>query len=111
MPLRLPKTTTIFHTSSPRITRTTPQFQLQQSFHTTPIRPIKEDADRSPQEIENKKNEQIEKQKKGEGEWHESLASAGESNIAADKEHVKDHEDHIEDLQKETAKDAENGKI
>jgi hypothetical protein len=80
------------------------------SFHLTPIRRLKEDGDRSPQELENKKQEQIDKQKRGEGEWHEGLASSGESNVKADQEKVHDHEDHIEDLQQETASDAEKGK-
>ena len=38
-------------------------------------------------------------------------ASEGESNIAADKQQVKDHDEHMEELQKETAKKGEQGKI
>lgn len=63
----------------------------------------KEDKDRSPEEVERVKQEQIEKQRKGQGHWHEELASAGESSIAADRQNVKDHGEHMEDLQKETA--------
>lgn len=64
---------------------------------------IREDADRSPDELEKTKQDQIKKQERGEGHWHEELASAGEANIAADKENVDDHGDHMEQLQKETA--------
>ena len=75
---------------------------------------LKEDADRSPQELENLKNDQVKKQEKGEGHWHEGLASNSESAIAADKGEPADHDEHMEDLQKETAgqaeKDHEHGK-
>jgi len=64
---------------------------------------LKEDGDRSAEELDAKKHEQIQKQKDGKGEWHESLASSSESGIAADKEKVHDHDEHMEDLQKETA--------
>ncbi|KAK3079993.1 hypothetical protein LTS18_003422 [Coniosporium uncinatum] len=93
---------------------------LQQSNHRT-IRPlsstsslrIKEDAgDRSPEHVEAMKQEQLRKQEKGEGEWHEELASGGESAIKADREGVKggDHEEHMEELQKMTAESAEKEK-
>ena len=39
----------------------------------TPIHRIKETADRGPQELEQKKQEQLKKQKEGKGEWHEEL--------------------------------------
>lgn len=64
---------------------------------------LKEDGNRSGEELNKTKHEQIEKQKKGEGHWHEELASAGEANITADKDKVDDHDSHIEDLQKQTA--------
>ncbi|KAK4996148.1 hypothetical protein LTR66_004174 [Elasticomyces elasticus] len=72
-------------------------FSLSSTLH------IKEGADRNPEELDKIKREQIDKQKKGEGHWHEELASEGESNIAADKENVDDHGKHMEDLQKQTA--------
>jgi hypothetical protein len=72
---------------------------------------LKEDADRSPEQIEKKKQEQLKKQEKGGGEWHESLASSSESHIAADKEHVNDHDDHMSKLQEETKKKGEKGEI
>lgn len=83
--------------------------------NTTTVRPfsalprlyIKEDGDRSPEELDRIKHEQIEKQKRGDGHWHEELASSGEANVAADKEKVHDHEDHMEDLQKQSAEQAE----
>lgn len=75
---------------------------------------LKEDGDRSGEELDKKKHEQIEKQKQGKGHWHEELASSGEANVTADKEKVHDHDEHIEDLQKETAgqveKDHPHGK-
>lgn len=64
----------------------------------------------SPEEVEQKKNEQIKKQEQGDGEWHESLASSSESHVKADQEKVNDHDEHIEELQKETAKAAEKEK-
>jgi len=84
-----------------------PALQRSATISTSSRLLIKEDADRSPDEIEAKKNEQIQKQKEGKGHWHEELASAGESNIAADKEKVHDHEEHMEDLQKQTAGQAQ----
>lgn len=83
----------------------------RRTFAHTPARKLKEDADRSADEVEKKKHESVDKAKRGEGEWHESLASAGESNIAADKHDVEDHDKHMEDLQKETANKSENGEI
>jgi len=77
------------------------------SFTTTPRTLIKEDASRDGEELDRKKHEQIEKQKQGKGHWHEELASAGEANISADKEQVNNHDDHMEDLQKQTAGQAE----
>lgn len=64
---------------------------------------LKEDANRSPEETERIKQEQLQKQKEGKGHWHEGLASSSESHIAADKENINDHDQHINDLQKETA--------
>lgn len=72
-------------------------------FSTQTRMQIKEDAERSPEELERIKQEQLKKQEKGEGHWHEELASSGEASIAADKQNVNDHEEHMEDLQKETA--------
>lgn len=75
---------------------------------------LKEDKHQDPEELDRIKHEQIEKQKKGEGHWHEELASGSESHLKADKEEPEDHSEHMEDLQKETAdkheKDHEHGK-
>jgi len=79
------------------------------TFSTSSRLSIKEDGNRSPEELEAKKNEQIQKQKDGKGHWHEELASAGEASIAADKDahKVDDHDSHMEDLQKQTAGQAQ----
>jgi hypothetical protein len=74
---------------------------------TTPLLRIKEDANRSPEELEKIKQDQLKDQKQGKGQWNEKLASAGEASIAADKENVKDHDGHMEELQKQTAGQAE----
>ncbi|KAK3678599.1 hypothetical protein LTR78_001897 [Recurvomyces mirabilis] len=80
---------------------------VARSFSIAPQLRLKEDGDRSAEELEKKKQQQLQKQRDGKAEWHESLASAGESNIAADKEKVNDHGKHMEDLQKETASQSE----
>jgi hypothetical protein len=72
---------------------------------------IKEDANRSPEQVEQAKQEQLKEQKEGKGRWREELASHGESNIAADKESVNDHDKHMADLQKEGAKKGEKGEL
>lgn len=64
---------------------------------------LKEDAARSPEETDRVKQEQLQKQKEGKGHWHEELASQSESHVAADREKVSDHKQHLSDLQKETA--------
>lgn len=61
------------------------------------------DKDPSPQANEDLKQQQLRKQEKGEGYRHEGLGSQSENQVAADKENVSDHKEHIEDLQKETA--------
>jgi hypothetical protein len=72
---------------------------------------IKEDADRTPEQLEQAKQDQLKEQKEGKGRWREDLASHGESNIAADKESVNDHDKHMEELQKDGAKKGEEGKL
>jgi len=108
MPLRLLITSRTF---LPRLRASVPQLAQYRSFTVANRRYLKEDADRSGEEIEATKQEQLDKQKRGEGHWHEGLASSGESNVKADKEHVEDHDEHIEDLQKHTEKKAENGEV
>ena len=76
-------------------------------FSTHPCLQVKEDANRSPEELEKTKQEHLQKQKDGKGQWEESLASSGEANIAADKDDISHHGDHIEELQKQTAGKAE----
>lgn len=103
MPFRVP-------TSYLRPARTF-SIPTRRALSTTPHMFIKEDADRSPEQIEKKKEEQLKKQEKGEGHWHEELASSGESNIAADRENVQDHDSHMSDLQQQTAKKGEKGDL
>ena len=64
---------------------------------------LKEDSTKSAEETERIKQEQLKKQKEGKAEWNEELASSSESHVAADKENVNNHDQHIQDLQKETA--------
>ncbi|KAF2755766.1 hypothetical protein EJ05DRAFT_114495 [Pseudovirgaria hyperparasitica] len=69
----------------------------------TPQFRLKEDGNRSPEEIESEKQSQLRKQKEGKGEWHESLASSSEAGVKADQEKVQDHGKHMKKLQEETA--------
>lgn len=73
------------------------------TFTSAPQLRLKEDHARSPEETDRVKHEQIQKQKEGKGHWHEELASQSESHVAADREQVGDHKQHLSDLQKETA--------
>jgi hypothetical protein len=78
---------------------------------TTPRMAIKEDADRSPEQVEQAKQDQLNEQEKGQGRWREDLASHGESNIAADKQEVNDHDKHMKELQQEGKKKGEQGDL
>ena len=78
---------------------------------TTPIQRIKEDADRSPEQVEQAKQDQLKEQKEGKGRWREDLASTGESNIAADKEGVSNHDEHMKELQQEGKEKGEKGEL
>ncbi|KAL1801235.1 hypothetical protein ACET3X_001577 [Alternaria dauci] len=86
-------------------------FTARRTFLSTPTLRIKEDAQRSPEELENAKQEQLKEQERGEGRWREDLASHGESNIAADKQQVDDHDAHIKELQKEGKEKGEKGEM
>lgn len=77
------------------------------TFTASPLRSIKEDASRSPEELEKTKQEQLKAQREGKAQWNENLASAGEASVTADRQNVQDHDKHMEDLQKETAGQAE----
>ncbi|KAJ6199708.1 hypothetical protein J3E72DRAFT_305304 [Bipolaris maydis] len=72
---------------------------------------IKEDADRSSDQIEQAKQDQLKEQKQGQGRWREDLASSGESNIAADRQQVDNHDAHMKELQQEGKKKGEKGEI
>lgn len=83
----------------------------RRSFTTTTRLLIKEDANRTPEQVENAKQEQLKEQREGKGRWREDLASHGESNIAADREKVEDHQSHMGKLQQETKEKGEKGEI
>ncbi|KAK0942059.1 hypothetical protein LTR29_006478 [Friedmanniomyces endolithicus] len=86
----------------------TPALSLsRRPFTALPRLLLKEDSTRTPEELDAKKHEQLDKQKKGENTWDEGLASSSESQIAADKEEVQDHGKHMEELQKQTAGESE----
>jgi hypothetical protein len=91
--------------------RPTPALSTLRAFHTTPRFLIKEDANRTPSELEAAKQDQLKEQKEGKGRWREDLASHGESNIAADKEPVQDHGEHMKELQEKGKKMGEEGKM
>ncbi|ORY10979.1 hypothetical protein BCR34DRAFT_484904 [Clohesyomyces aquaticus] len=91
--------------------RFTPIQTSHRTVSTTARMLLKEDADRSPEHVESRKQEQVDKQKRGEGHWHEELASSGESGVKADREEVEDNDKHMDKLQKETADKGEKGKI
>jgi hypothetical protein len=86
-------------------------FTTRRTFLSSPTLRIKEDADRSPEQVEAAKQEQLREQEKGEGRWREDLASHGESNIAADKQQVNDHDAHMKELQKEGKEKGEKGQM
>jgi hypothetical protein len=83
----------------------------RRTFSTTRHMQIKEDGNRSAQELEQKKQEQLQEQKEGKGRWREDLASSGESNIAADKQKVEDHKSHMQELQEQTKQKGEKGEL
>jgi len=72
---------------------------------------LKEDANRSPEELEAAKQAHLKKQEHGQGQWDKELASKGEESVKADQETVHDHDSHMKDLQKETAKKGESGQL
>jgi hypothetical protein len=103
-PKSLPKTLLPSHLS---LSQRAPQ----RLFQTSSALYLKEDAHRSPSELEGKKRESLNKQERGQGEWDKDLASKGEENVKADRQDVDDHGEHIEELQKEGAKKAEKGDL
>ncbi|KAF2139432.1 uncharacterized protein K452DRAFT_192255, partial [Aplosporella prunicola CBS 121167] len=83
------------------------------TLSTTPRRLLKEDADRTPEQAEAAKQSQLEKQKRGQGHWHEELASAGESSVKADQDahKVSDHKQHMQELQRAGKEKGEKGEL
>jgi hypothetical protein len=80
-------------------------------FQTSASQFLKEDGNRSPQELEAQKQEHLKKQERGDGKWDKELASKGEENVKADREDVQDHDAHIDKLQKQTEDKAEKGEV
>jgi hypothetical protein len=68
------------------------------------------DNEARPEEAEKLKQQQLKEQKEGQGKWHEGLASDSESAVKADRGDQKDAHKSIEELQKETAKAAQQEK-
>lgn len=83
----------------------------RRAFANTPRMTIKEDADRTPEQVEQAKQDQLREQEQGKGRWREDLASHGESNIAADRQQVNDHEQHMKELQQEGKEKGEKGEM
>ncbi|KAI4606822.1 hypothetical protein J4E80_009901 [Alternaria sp. BMP 0032] len=104
------RASTPISTSRTPITSLT-RFTTRRTFKTTPSLRIKEDAARTPEQVEAAKQEQLQEQEKGEGRWREDLASHGESNIAADRQQVSDHEEHMKELQREGKEKGEKGEM
>lgn len=61
---------------------------------------LKEDKPQTPEEVEAAKQEQLKT-----GKRKEELESASESVVGADREEVGNHDDHIKELQQESAKE------
>lgn len=66
-----------------------------------PLR-FKEDKEQSAQEIEKQKQENLKNNEK-----NRELASSSEEVVGAEQENVKDHDQHMEKLQKQTAQKSE----
>ncbi|EMD64344.1 hypothetical protein COCSADRAFT_36923 [Bipolaris sorokiniana ND90Pr] len=97
--------------SATRSLRTPMTLSTRRTFAITQRMGIKEDADRSADQIEQAKQDQLKEQKQGQGRWREDLASSGESNIAADRQQVDNHEAHMKELQQEGKKKGERGEM
>jgi len=102
-PHNMPFAARIARQARPAAFRTTAAPSYVRPFSQAQQLRLKEDANRSPEELERIKKEQLEQQKQGKGQWREELASSSESHVAADKQQVNDHQQHMSDLQKETA--------
>jgi len=63
------------------------------------------------EEAEAHKQDQLQKQKEGKGHWKDELASDSESIIKADRNETGNAKENIDQLQKESAKLANEGKV
>ena len=105
MPLRIP---VLRHPARPFILRPIP-CSLRPFSVRAPLR-LNEDANHTPESAENLKQQQLKEQEQGKGKWHEGLGSASEGQVKADREEVDDHGEHMEELQDQGAKQAEEEK-
>jgi hypothetical protein len=71
---------------------------------------LRADNEARPEEAEKLKQQQLKEQQQGKGQWHEGLASDSESAVKADRGDQDHSQKSIEDLQKETAKAAQQEK-
>ena len=99
----------LFRPTTFRLPLRTPSLHTTRTLTTTPVFRLKEDATRTPEQVEQAKQDQIKEQKEGKGRWREDLASSGESNIKADKQRVRNTEGHIKQLQREGKERGETG--
>ncbi|KAF2837437.1 hypothetical protein M501DRAFT_977589 [Patellaria atrata CBS 101060] len=107
--LRSVRNSRLIFPAIPATASSLPATMPTRSLTSTPLLGLKEDAERTSEHLESKKQEQLQKQQEGRGEWHESLASSGESSVKADRDDVDNHEEHMEELQKAGKKAGESG--
>jgi len=92
-----------------RATRAARVCKLAAAFHTTPLRAALNESDRDNPNVaehtESHKEESLHKVKQGDGEWKAELASNSEQTVKHD-----DHDMSFEEMQKEGAAKAEEGK-
>ncbi|KAM3065226.1 hypothetical protein ACMFMF_011351 [Clarireedia jacksonii] len=92
--------------------RSSVAFHNARAFTNSSAMSLKESHDKSdpnlPNELEKHKHDQLSKQKQGTNHWKAELASNSEEAVAADRHEHSDHsEEGIKELQRQTAKHAE----
>ncbi|KAL4807694.1 hypothetical protein BDV18DRAFT_135823 [Aspergillus unguis] len=89
--------------ASTRLSR--PASIVPRTFHTSAVRPGLKEGDQSRDELnqhyENEKQEQIKRQKSGQGKWNQNLASNSEASVKADRGDINSKDDFV-DLQDKT---------
>ncbi|KAF2452852.1 hypothetical protein BDY21DRAFT_357706 [Lineolata rhizophorae] len=86
-------------TLSPHIATSTRR-TIPRAFTSSAPNRLKEDKAPNPDEAEARKREHLRQQAEGKGNWDEQLASGSESGVKADRDQVKDHKGHMEELQR-----------